>query len=402
MEGYYCRYCKGWHPKFYGSDHCPLQAQFKLFQTKDINVSFSGSSPPDIFVGKYNYPNVFSGILSPVGHDDNAKGMSDPEEWFKNKLSSDDILLKRSSLIYSRFENSVKNPSGRLNDVMQEISMAYKSCDVEFNLKKSPKIRVNTDAVTGPLGNVAPLRKAKIIGNVKVARKVDYFVDDHHLKAENAIVDLHKSGFSVSSMIKLLSAGLLGIKHQRRLVPSRWSTTAVDDMVSRNLLKKVRDYNWVNDFIVFSDEYLGNHYEILLLPRNWSFEVIEAKIGVGKFWQDYEINFKRKKYASDVTGAYYANRLAVVEYLNKIKRQASVIFFREIRNYEVPLGVGILREVSRGAFNKKCRRFNTLKEALEDMGSRMKSPINNYISKSKVIREYKKQLSLREFLFCKS
>ncbi|MAF51172.1 MAG: hypothetical protein CMH64_03705 [Nanoarchaeota archaeon] len=398
MEGYYCKSCKGWHPRFYGSDYCPLQKQFKLFQTKDINVSFSGASPPDIFVGKWGYPNVFSGILSPVGHDENSKGMSDPEEWFKNKLSSDDILLRRSSLVYSRFENSIKNPNSKLNDVMQEVSMASKACDVEFNLKKAPKIRVNTSVVTNPLGNVAPLRKAKISGNVKVAKKVDYFVDDHHLKAENAIVDLHKFGFSVSSMIKLLSSGLLGIKKQRKLVPSRWSTTAVDDMVSKNLLKKVKEYNWINDFYVFSDEYLGNHYEILLLPRSWSFEVIESKVGVDKYWQDSEINFKRKKYASDVTGAYYANRLAVVEFLNKIKKQASVIFFREIKDYEVPLGIGILREVSRNAFTQRVRRFNNLKEALEDMQSRLKTHISKYTARSNVIEEYKKQSSLREFI----
>ena len=76
MEGYYCRYCKSFHPKFYGDGYCPLQTQFKLFQTKDINVSFSGSSPPDIFIGKYNYPNVFSGILSPVQHDEESYKLS--------------------------------------------------------------------------------------------------------------------------------------------------------------------------------------------------------------------------------------------------------------------------------------------------------------------------------------
>ncbi len=161
MEGYYCKYCKGFHKKFYGSDQCPLYSQFKLFQTKDIDVSFSGASPPDIFVGKWGYPSVFSGILSPVGSEE-SKGMSDPEEWFRQKLSSDDILVRRSKLVYSRFTNDIKNPSGKLNDVMQEVSMAYKPCDVEFNLKKSPKIKLDTDNVVSPLGNVAPLRKAKI------------------------------------------------------------------------------------------------------------------------------------------------------------------------------------------------------------------------------------------------
>lgn len=392
-----CIACKG-NKNLCGRGYCPLYKQFKLFQTKDINVSFSGSSPPDIFVGRYNYPNVFSGILSPVEHNDESYKLSDPEEWFKARLSSDDILMNRSQLIYSRFVNNVKTSQNKLSEVMQEISMAYKPCDVEFNLKKKPILRLNTDNISNPLGNIAPLRRAKIIGNVKIAEKVNYFVDDKYIKAENAMVELHKHDFKISSIIKLLSAGLLGIKNQRKLTPSRWATTAVDSVISNNLLKNIRNYSWINDIIVFSDEYLENHYEILLLPRSWSFEVIESKVGSNNFWQDYEIVFDRKKYADTVTGAYYSNRIACCEYLEEIKRQASVIFFREIRNYEAPLGVGILREVSRNAFKKNGKKFSNLKDAFEDMQTRMKGSLSNYIKKSKVIEEYMKQSDLRRYI----
>jgi len=392
-----CVKCRG-SKNLCNRNYCPLYKQFKLFQTKDINISFSGSSPPDIFVGQYNYPNVFSGILSPVEHNNESYKLSDPEEWFKAGLSSDDILMNRSQLIYSRFVNNIKSHGNKLSEVMQEISMAYKPCDVEFNLKKKPVIKLNTDNISNPLGNIAPLRRAKIVGNIKVARKVDYFVDDKYVKAESAMVELHKHDFKISSIIKLLSAGLLGIKNQRKLTPSKWATTAVDSIISNNLLKKIRNYSWINDIIVFSDEYLENHYEILLLPRSWSFEVIESKFGSNNFWQDYEIVFNRKKYASSVTGAYYSNRIACCEYLERIKRQASVIFFREIKDYEAPLGVGILREVSRNAFKKKGRKFNNLRDAFEDIQSRMKSSLSNYINKSKVIEEYMKQSDLRRFI----
>lgn len=398
MMGYYCKHCKNFHPRFYGEGYCPLQEQFKLFNKTDINVTFSGSSPPDIFVGRYNYPNVFSGILSPVQHDEQSYKLSDPEEWFKAKLSSDEILMKRSQLIYSRFVNKVKNSQSKLNEVMQEISMAKNPCDVEFSLNKKPIIKLSTDSVVSPLGNIALLRKAKIIDNVKVDNKVEYFIDDPYVKAEEAITHLHKHGSKISSMIKLLSAGLLGVKQERKLVPSRWATTAADSIISSSLLKKIRYYPWTNDIMVFSDEYLGNHYEILLLPRSWSFEVIEARTGVNHFWQDYEIVFNRKKYASSVTGAYYSNKLAVCEFLDTIRRQASVVFFREIKDYEVPLGVGILREVSRNAFRKEGKKFHNLKEAFEDMQTRMKSQIGNYINKSKVIEEYNKQSTIKNFI----
>jgi hypothetical protein len=68
---------------------------------------------------------------------------------------------------------------------------------------------------------------------------------------------------------------------------------------------------------------------------------------------DYEFFNGRKDYASNVTGGYYATRLAVAEYLHKIKRQASVIVLRKISNeYFVPLGVWVVRETARNCFNR--------------------------------------------------
>ena len=71
--------------------------------------------------------------------------------------------------------------------------------------------------------------------------------------------------------------------------------------------------------------------------------------------------------------------------------------FREIKNYEIPLGVGILREVSRNAFKLKVRKFNSLREAMEDMQTRMLTPIENYVDRSKVIEEYTTQNTLKNF-----
>ena len=45
---------------------------------------------------------------------------------------------------------------------------------------------------------------------------------------------------------------------------------------------------------------------------------------------DVEFFSQRKDYASNVTGAYYAARLAVAEFLVEKKRQAAAIVFREI------------------------------------------------------------------------
>ena len=136
------------------------------------------------------------------------------------------------------------------------------------------------------------------------------------------------------------------------------------------------------------------------MPKEWSFEVIEAKIPAidnTYFWQDYEFYEGRKNYASDVTGAYYTNRLAAGEYLEEIKKQASVIIIREIGDYWAPLGVGILREVSRNAFKKHPLKFNSLKDAFDNIQTRMKIDVNKVIEKSILLNKKEAQLRLNAF-----
>ncbi|MBI5391449.1 hypothetical protein HZB00_00440 [Candidatus Woesearchaeota archaeon] len=379
-----------------------LFQQIKKLDLSKLGLNFLGSSPPELFVGKFNYPNVYTGILAPIEHDEEASVLSNPEEWFSQRLSIQDILSHRGSMVYSRFTSNIKKPNeGKLLGVMQEVSMASKPCDVEFLLKKKPVLRLDFDSRSHPVGNPAPLEKATLTHNPSIPTKVEKIVTDTDLKAKEGIIALYQHAFTVSSLIKLLSAGLLGIQKQRILVPSRWSVTAVDDMLSKFLLEDIKEYQSISTFQVFYDEYLGNHYEILLLPRPWSFEVIETRLPSSLtswrpvFWKDSETIYGRTTYADSVTGAYYANRLGVCEYLKKIKLQASVLVMREVRpEYTAPLGVGILREVTRGAFTKKPLTFSTLKEATDNIQIRLLLPVEKFLEGSLVFKEFKQQRTL--------
>ena len=134
------------------------------------------------------------------------------------------------------------------------------------------------------------------------------------------------------------------------------------------------------------------------MPDKWSFEVIEISFKNFSVWKDYESYFPRKTYAGSVTGAYYVNRLAVSEYLEKIKKQASCIVFREVRQeYTSPLGVGILRQTSREAFSNQPKKFSLLQDALNDMQQRLKLNIDNFTSKSIILKNYGKQKKLSQF-----
>jgi len=397
-----CVRCKG---RGWCGQPCKILARLKKFQPK-VSEEFSGSSPPEIFVGRYGYPNVFTGILAPVEYGETEK-LSMPEVWHEEQASIQDILTYRSRMIYSRFVSSVNTRAKRtrLLDLMQEISLASKPVDASFKLKKRPSIRVHVDAHTPIIGNPAPLKSAKLDSNPKIERKADYLSNDTDVKSTQAMKELYKARIPISNIIKILSSGMLGLKMQRKLVPTRWAVTATDDTISRALLKKIRYYQELSSYYLFHASYLGNYYNILLIPGCWSFEVIEAS-SKGYFgkncrivtWQDYEFFGKRKKYASSVTGAYYANRLAACEYLEKIKRQASVLVLREIRDeYWAPMGVGILREVTREAISKKPERFDTLEGALRAAQTRFKLPLEIYTQKSKLLRSIKTQTRLVKF-----
>ena len=281
---------------------------------------------------------------------------------------------------------------------MKEIAMTSKSIATEFKLKSPITKQDEQDSKTPLIPKAANVSHVSLQENPKIKPKVDYLVNDTDAKSQVAMFELEKSGIETSSIIKLLSAGLLGLKKNRKLVPTRWAITATDDTLSKEKLKRIKLFPEISEFLVFHAEYVGNHYEFLLLPDKFSFEVIERSLKSGGSWHDYETFFPRKRYAESVTGAYYVNRLALCEYLERVKRQAQCIVFREVRpEYYAPLGVGILRETSRAAFSQQPEKFASLNEALQSIQSRLKQPLINYTSQSVLLSLLGKQKRITDF-----
>ena len=83
--------------------YCPICNQenckkHSLLLGKAIKIEqFEGSSPPEVFIGRWNYPNIYTGILSPTEHG-NTQIMSSPELWHEKKLQIPDILNLRNQL----------------------------------------------------------------------------------------------------------------------------------------------------------------------------------------------------------------------------------------------------------------------------------------------------------------
>ncbi|MFA4960347.1 MAG: hypothetical protein WC548_01665 [Candidatus Pacearchaeota archaeon] len=393
-----CIKCKG---KGYCGKPCKILNKFMDSAPKP-KLHFSGKSAPEIFVGRVGYPFVNSGILAPSDND-LISNFPTAEEWSKNNFSIENVLRLRGQLIYGRGQSHIKAESS-LRQVTQELALSSSPVKTEIFLKKKPKIEINIDSVFSPMMNPAPIKKAILEENPKVHKKVDYLTSDYDVKTVDAIREL-SSIISVDHLQKLLSAGLLGVKTSRKMVPTRWSITATDDTISKQLLEKIRYHPEVDEITLFSGNFVGNYIEILLLPGKFSFEVLESWISGNLYTeektviaQDYENFFGRKTYAENVTGGYYAIRLPVTEYLEKIKKQATILVFREIRpEYYAPLGVGIVRECTRRALSNQPKKFPTIDHALTDMQTRLQNSIQTIKDKSWILNNYGKQKSLKDW-----
>lgn len=360
---------------------------------------FGGSSPPEIFVGRWNYPNVYMGVLAPDEYGD-TELLASHEQWHKRRLPIPEITALRQKLVYGRTQQHITKArdKNRLMSVMHEVAMTHKSVATEFHLQKPIRKNNENHPITPLIARAASVHNIRLQENAPVKPKVDYLVNDTDAKSALAMQELEKAQIPTSSIMKLISAGLLGRKTARKMVPTRWAITAVDDTLSKKKLERIRLFQELAEITIFHADYLGNHYEFLLLPGSYAFEVIERSLVHPNVSQDYESHFPRKTYADSVTGAYYANRLALTEYLEKIQRQAHCLVMREVRpEYNAPCGVGILREISREAFTNKPEKARSLQEAATLIQARLQQPITNYIAISHILKEYGKQKKLTEF-----
>ncbi len=385
-----CIICKG-SRALCGRDRCPLFARFRVEPKieKRVSKDFFGPSM-NVFVGRIGYPRVSIGPLSAI---ELKARLDEPGSWFG--MDYGDIIELQSLLLRSKLRQNIYSKS-RFVDETQELALASKPTDVEMRFRKKPIYRMSFSDMYQPMGPSAALEKMRITENPKIYWGVEKIVRDE-IKANEAGFLLYKTGQDVYKISSILSSGIMGLEQNRKLVPTRWSITATDDIVFKSLVSEVKDFPSVNDYLVYSSEYLDNHFEVLLMPGSWEYENFEAW-APGSMWsfnlkkteiiEEYEPFRGRTTYADKEGGGYYAARLAVIEALHKMKRQARVVVFREIyEGYTVPLGVWQVRENARNAFRQKPYKFNTLTDALKHVDSKLRISISDYVQKSIILKQ---------------
>lgn len=384
-----CVTCKG-SRRLCGLEFCPhiQKLNYQTSTAPEMKQEVFGPSPPNVFVGHFNYPNVNWGPMVSVGENSDT-----PSDWYG--LDYGEVIKQRSLLVRGSKPFHVKTRE-RLVLEAQDAVMSLKSIDMEVRFTKKPVFSMSFSSVLQPMGAVAPLYNLRIAENPSIPRKVDSVVSEG-MKAEEALRELSHKGYENYYLMKLLTAGILGKPQDRRLVPTRWGITATDDMLAKQLMEDIKEYRELDEFLVYSNEYLHNHFEILLMPGAWEYEGFEAW-APGTVWTQGAESYKlveerepyggRTKYADKQAGGYYAARYGVCEGLHNMKRQARAIVFREIHEgYMLPMGVWVVRETVRKAFEKGARRFPSREEALADISSRLRVPMKEYMAESYILRQ---------------
>jgi hypothetical protein len=401
-----CVICKG--ARFLcGKTRCPIMVKVNTFlktvplmSTEDID----GMSPPSVFIGRIGYPNVYAGPLVPPVHEDTA--IYDlPEHWFGKSM--DEIVGFRSLLVRGKHRVNVTKigDAGKIMEQTRELALVDTSVAIELNLTKKPRGSIYLDDDVQPFGPSAPIRNLRV-GNARYDDKIEKAYYDMDLRATNAVVELYSRGVMVSKIQKAFSVGAFGVEKNRRLVPTRWSITAVDDIIGKNLVQKVKTFPEINEYRVYESIYLDNVFEILMIPGQWSYESMEAWYP-GTVWNpaganvaifsDWEGNNGRTTYAS-IGGCYYSARLAICEQLQKERRQGTAIVLREARpGYIMPIGVWQVRENVRNAMRQKPYKFNTLAAALQFLSGKFEIPMQRWIMQSELLKRALFQKKISDF-----
>jgi hypothetical protein len=386
-------------------DPALLRYYYKIkMQPFTSRMELVGSSPTDLFIGRYGYPKVFIGPLVPPEFGDTSV-LGTPERW--RNMNIEQIVEMRSKLVRGVHLTSVKSvETGKIEEFVRDLALAERPAEAEVSFASRPVARMAMRDEVQPFGPSAEM-KAFELYNVKADTKIESKYSDIDAKATESMKELYNRGVPVSKIQRGLSAGLFGMKNDRKFVPTRWSITAVDDTLSKANLAIVKGYDPVDAIYAYSNTALDNRWLIFFIPGNWQYESIEAwypKTVWNENGRDVSIygsyeNYNGRKYYAEIGGCYYSGRLAVTEAMMGLKKQGVALILREVHDgYIMPVGVWNVREHVRETLETKPAVLHSVRDMFEFIRSRMEIGTKDWISNSTILTELLKQKRIRDYI----
>ncbi|MCI4319808.1 MAG: Nre family DNA repair protein [Thermoplasmata archaeon] len=391
-----------------GKPACPILIKYDAYAktlpmigSKEVN----GSSPPGLFVGRFGWPKVSLGPLVTPLHGDTLL-MDTPEEWVGRSVP--EVVGFRTMLVRGtrRFHVDDAETADRLIEDVQTLALARESVETEATFRRPPRGHLALSEDLPPYGPTAPIDSVRLDVR-RVDQHLERLASDTDATARVAVHELYGRGVRVSRIQRAFSAGTLGRHGRRRFVPTRWSITAVDDLLGLDNLERVKELPELSEYWVRQLTALDNRWLLIYLPGVFRYESIETWYP-NTLWNpagervvmmgDHEGYRGRTKYAS-IGGCYYAARLAITEDLLAHGRQAGAIVLREVHPGEIlPLGVWNVREHVRAALRTPPERLSGLHEVLERVRQTFTIPLERWLAQSALLHEARTQRRLDEYL----
>jgi len=391
-----------------GKPVCPILVKYHAFErTLPMvgGVDLDGTSPPGLFVGRFGYPKVSVGPLLSPEHG-STELLDTPEEWVGRSVA--EVVSFRTGLVRGTTPIRVTDAERPIPilEELQLLGIAAETVDSEAHFRRPPRGHLSLSDSTPPFGPSAPIEKMRLDVR-RVDPNLDRLTSDVHANARVAVEELYHRGVRVSRIQRAFSVGTLGRRGRRRLVPTRWSITAVDDLLSKMNLEFIRALPELSEILLYRFTALDNRWVIAFLPGAYRYESIEAWYP-NTLWNpnptqivmigDHEGFGGRTTYAS-IGGCYYAARLATSEALLRLGRQAGVVVLREVHPGEIlPLGVWNVREHVRAALTQPPEKVASLPAMIAQIGATFAIPLPRWLTASALIHEARTQRRLDDWL----
>ncbi len=405
-----CYRCKTFK-KLCGLPSCPIKERLKVviktFTKISTNSVVLGSTPPSGVVGEFNYPkvNIYTGISPDKDRD--VKFLEDPQRWWLNNLSLDDVVKIRSSMISILDKNvDVHDVDKLLSREISLIQISSKPVDCDVFIEKILDKNMIFDLKLLPL-SVRVLGNIKISSNPKIERSLEKVIYDTDLKARDAVIKLYRDGIDIYIIQKAFSFGLLGTRRFRKLVPTRWAITAVDRIISQYLRNTITKFEFLDKFKFYQITYMNNRFTVIMIPGSLKISWLEfwyPRLGIDSGVKksptlSVQIEEDLKGNVETMDGGFEAARMGILETLYRRRVQCRVIIVREILpEYYIGIGNWHIREDMRNIVNiKPILSTYNIDELIKTINEKLPKEIASVVVRN--VRKLYSQKSILETLW---
>src|SRR5208282_5873188 len=137
-----------------------LTAATMQMRSVEVGKEMNGSSPPSVFIGSWNYPDVYAGPLIAPMHGDTGV-MDRPEEWITSHRTQEEIIGYRMNLVRGKRMTNARDLDNRFVEKLQEIVLAEGSVESEAAFDSVPS-GLSFSEEHAPFGPSAPLERFEI------------------------------------------------------------------------------------------------------------------------------------------------------------------------------------------------------------------------------------------------